>query len=61
MNMTSLMPSASGNTSSSEVVYNYQVNVNVTGSNSNADEIANAVLGKIKSMDARNIRGTRVG
>ena len=61
MNMTSIMPSTSGNTSSSEVVYNYQVNVNVTGSNSNADEIANVVLGKIKSMDARNIRGTRVG
>jgi hypothetical protein len=61
MNMTSMTPSISSNTGNSEVIYNYQVNVNVTGSNSNPEDIANVVLGKIKSMDARNIRGTRVG
>jgi hypothetical protein len=39
-------------------VYNYSVSVNVeTGAN--ADQIANTVMRKIKSVDAKRIQGNR--
>ena len=61
MNMTSYLPSKVDSSGGSPIVYNYELNVNVNGSNSSADDIANAVLGKIKMMESRNIRGVRVG
>jgi hypothetical protein len=38
---------------------NYSVNVNVGGTNSTADEVANVVIRKIKGMNDRGIRGNR--
>jgi hypothetical protein len=42
-------------------VYNYNLSVNVNGSNANADEIANSVMGKIKKLDSQRIRKQMVG
>jgi TP901 family phage tail tape measure protein len=39
-------------------VYNYEVNVNVQ-TNSNPDQIAASVIGKIKQIDSQRIRGNR--
>jgi hypothetical protein len=61
MTMTSLMPSSSKTSSDGQVSYNYAINVNVSGSNASPDDIANTVMSKIKMMESRNIRGTRVG
>ena len=61
MNMTSYIPSKVEQAGGAPIVYNYELSVNVNGSNASADDIANAVLGKIKMMEARNIRGVRVG
>jgi hypothetical protein len=54
------MPKNSSNTKDG-IQYNYEVNVNVAGSNASPDEIANTVMYKIKRMDDRQIRGTSVG
>jgi TP901 family phage tail tape measure protein len=43
----------------SSAVYNYSVGINVGGSNTNADDIANAVISQIKYIDAQRIRGQR--
>jgi hypothetical protein len=45
----------------STTLYNnsYSVNVNVAGTNSSADEVANVVIRKIKGMNDRGIRGSR--
>jgi hypothetical protein len=45
----------------STTLYNnsYSVNVNVAGTNSTADEVANVVIRKIKGMNDRGIRGSR--
>ncbi|NDB86707.1 MAG: hypothetical protein EB127_29035, partial [Alphaproteobacteria bacterium] len=48
-------------TSSNQVQYMYNLDINVAGSNSSPDDIANAVIGKIKMIEDRNIRGVRVG
>jgi hypothetical protein len=37
----------------------YQINVNVNGTNASADQIANAVFGKIKMVDKKQIQGVR--
>jgi TP901 family phage tail tape measure protein len=43
----------------SSAVYNYSVGINVGGSNTNADDVANAVISQIKYIDAQRIRGQR--
>jgi hypothetical protein len=60
MNTSGAMPKNSSN-SKDGVQYNYEVNVNVAGSNASPDEIANTVMYKIKRMDDRQIRGTSIG
>jgi Ni,Fe-hydrogenase III small subunit len=60
MNTSGAMPKNSSNTKDG-VQYNYEVNVNVAGSNASPDEIANTVMYKIKRMDDRQIRGTSIG
>jgi len=47
-------------TSGSSAVYNYSVNVNVGSSNAGANDIANAVIGKIRSIDSQRIRGVKI-
>jgi TP901 family phage tail tape measure protein len=37
-------------------VYNYSLNVNVSGSSSNANDIANVVMNKIKSIESQQVR-----
>ena len=39
---------------------NYNINVNVEGSNSSADDIAGAVMSKLRIIESRRIRGVRV-
>jgi TP901 family phage tail tape measure protein len=60
MNMSGAMPKNSSNNKDG-IQYNYEVNVNVAGSNASPDEIANTVMYKIKRMDDRQIRGTSIG
>jgi TP901 family phage tail tape measure protein len=43
----------------STAVYNYSLGFNVNGSNSNANDIAKAVMKEIKNVDAQRIRGQR--
>jgi TP901 family phage tail tape measure protein len=43
----------------STAVYNYSLGFNVNGSNANPNEIANAVMTKIKQVDAQRIRRQR--
>jgi TP901 family phage tail tape measure protein len=43
----------------STAVYNYSLGFNVNGSNSNANDIAKAVMREIKNVDAQRIRGQR--
>jgi hypothetical protein len=43
----------------SSPVYNYSLSVNVEGSNSNADEIARAVMSQIKRVDSQRVRGAK--
>jgi hypothetical protein len=38
---------------------NYNLSVNVAGTNANPDEIANVVISKIRRIEDRNIRGRR--
>ena len=49
------------NSSNASTMYNnsYSINVNVSGSNSSADEIANVVMGKIARSNSGSIRGSR--
>ena len=49
--------SATNNNSS---VYNYNLSVNVGSSNAGAQDIANAVMQKIKSVDSQRVRGVRL-
>jgi TP901 family phage tail tape measure protein len=43
----------------STAVYNYSLGFNVNGNNSNANDIAKAVMREIKNVDAQRIRGQR--
>jgi len=49
------------NSSNASTMYNnsYSINVNVSGSSSSADEIANVVMGKIARSNSGSIRGSR--
>jgi hypothetical protein len=38
-------------------VYNYNLSVNVEGSNSSADQIANVVIGKLRNIQSQQVRG----
>ena len=56
----SFSASSGGSANDSSPVYNtYSVNVNVPNANINADEVANKVLYKIKSIDSSAVRGYR--
>jgi hypothetical protein len=44
----------------SSAVYNYNVGITVSGSNSNANEIARSVVKQIKNIDSQRIGGQRV-
>jgi len=44
---------------SSNSVYNYGINVNVSNSNASTDQIARAVITQIKNIDNQRIRGQR--
>jgi len=43
----------------STAVYNYNLGFSINGSNSNANDIARAVMTEIKNVDAQRIRGQR--
>jgi acyl transferase domain-containing protein len=61
-NITNVPVSQSiSNSSNASTMYNnsYSINVNVSGSNSSADEIANVVMGKIAKSNSGSIRGSR--
>ena len=61
-NITNVSVSQSiSNSSNASTMYNnsYSINVNVSGSNSSADEIANVVMGKIARSNSGSIRGSR--
>jgi hypothetical protein len=49
-----------GTYSSGSVYNSYGVNINVGGSNSNANDIARTVIREIKRLDSQNIRSTKV-
>jgi hypothetical protein len=53
------MKALNSSTSNGDSVYNYEVNVSVQ-TDSNPDQIARAVLGQIKQIDAQRIRGNRI-
>jgi hypothetical protein len=44
----------------STAVYNYSLGFNINGTNSNANDIARAVMREIKNVDSQRIRGQRV-
>ena len=44
----------------STAVYNYSLGFNINGSNSNANDIARAVMKEIKNVDSQRIRGQRL-
>jgi hypothetical protein len=50
----------SGTYNSGSVYNSYGVNINVGGSNSNANDIARTVIREIKRIDSQNIRSTAV-
>jgi TP901 family phage tail tape measure protein len=56
-----MVPITNTNMEGSTTLYNnnYSVNVNVGGTNSTADEVANVVIRKIKGINDRGIRGSR--
>jgi 4-hydroxy-3-methylbut-2-enyl diphosphate reductase IspH len=43
-------------TNNNSSVYNYSLNVNVSGSNSSPNDIANAVMNKIKTIESQQVR-----
>ena len=59
-NLSSAMPIQTSQPQVAEItaapVYNYSLNVNVAGSNSDANTIANVVMNKIQQMESRQIR-----
>ena len=62
MGGSSIMPSSDSSKQSKDgIQYNYQVNVNVAGTNASPDDIANTVMYKIKRFDDRQIKGVKVG
>jgi hypothetical protein len=49
-------PSKESPTNNNSSVYNYSLNVNVSGSNSSANDIANVVMNKIKTIESQQVR-----
>jgi TP901 family phage tail tape measure protein len=47
-------------TNNNSAVYNYNLSVNVSSSNAGAQEIANAVMGRIKAVNSQRVRGVRI-
>ena len=60
MNTGGAMPKPSSNTRDG-IQYNYDIDVNVAGTNASPDEIAQAVMYRIKRIDDRQVRGTKLG
>ena len=57
---TSIAPINTTTFNAAPTLYNnYNVNVNVAGTDSSADDIANIVVRKIKTANDRNVRGSR--
>jgi hypothetical protein len=48
-----------GNANNSSSMYNYNIGITVPQSNANPNDIANAVIGQIKYIDAQRIRGQK--
>jgi hypothetical protein len=44
----------------STAVYNYSLGFNINGTNSNANDIARAVMREIKNVDSQRVRGQRI-
>jgi len=53
-------PSKTSFNNNSRNVYNYNVGINVGGTNASANNIAKAVMDEIKYLDKQRIRGQRV-
>jgi hypothetical protein len=56
MGISSASNNASSLTAQDNSVYNYSLSVNVSGSNSSANDIANVVMNKIKTMESQQVR-----
>jgi predicted nucleic acid-binding Zn-ribbon protein len=56
MSGSSQSNSGSSLTSQGNSVYNYSLSVNVSGSNSSANDIANVVMNKIKTIESQQVR-----
>jgi hypothetical protein len=54
------MPKGSAKTNSNLYNNSYSINVNVAGTDASPDEIANAVMSKIKQVESRSLRGVKV-
>ena len=55
------MPKGSAKTNPNLYNNSYSINVNVAGTDASPDEIANAVMSKIKQVESRSLRGVKVG
>ena len=55
------MPKGSAKNNSNLYNNSYSINVNVAGTDASPDEIANAVMSKIKQVESRSLRGVKVG
>ena len=55
------MPKGSAKNNSNLYNNSYSINVNVAGTDASPDEIANAVMSKIKEVESRSLRGVRIG
>jgi TP901 family phage tail tape measure protein len=51
------LKSINNGTYNGESVYNYELNVNMSGTDLNADDVARTVISKIKQIDSQRIRG----
>jgi TP901 family phage tail tape measure protein len=51
------LKSINNGTFNGESVYNYELNVNMSGTNLSADDVARTVISKIKQIDSQRIRG----
>jgi hypothetical protein len=51
--------SATSLSDNSTAVYNYTLDFNINGNNSNPSDIARSVMTEIKRVDAQRIRGQR--
>jgi hypothetical protein len=54
------LKSINNGTYSGDSVYNYELNVNMSGSNLDANDVARAVMSQIKQIDSQRIRSNRI-